>query len=180
MVANANLFNWSDANFMHLSRPRSHGHGCDCILVRSGPFQKASREKRPALTQEYGKNPANWSRIGPKFGWYGKVNQKSGRFTNVPFHSRVNRKRQAQFRSTFRTCWVSTATRKCISLAKLVTLSQYIRQTLFYCRCFLIFRNKLLNFYFSEPQNSFFKILLPMYFFLISLTVNCLPFGDGQ
>ena len=40
----------------------------------------------------YGINPANWFRIGPKFGWYGKVSQKSGRFANVPFHCRVNRK----------------------------------------------------------------------------------------
>ena len=97
--------------------------------------------KKPAgrevvFTQGYGKNLANWSRIGPKFGWYWKVNQKSGRSTNVPFHS------------TFRTCWASTSTRKCISLTKLVTFSQYIRETLFSCRCFLIFGNKLLNFNF--------------------------------
>ena len=72
--------------------------------------------------------------------------------------------RQAQLSSTFRTCWVSTGTRKYISLTELVTLSQYIRETLFYCRCFLIFRNKLLNFNFSEPQNSFFKTMLPMFF----------------
>ena len=109
-----------------------------------------------AFTQGYGKNPANWSRIGPKFGWYGKVNQKPSRFTNVPFHSPVNRKRQVQFRSTFRTCWVSTGTHKCISLTKLVTLSLYIRETLFSCWCFSIFRNKLLNFNFSEPQNPLF------------------------
>ena len=37
-------------------------------------------------------NPANRSRIGSKFGWYGKVNQKSGRFANVPFHSHMNKK----------------------------------------------------------------------------------------
>ena len=54
------------------------------------------RSKRPvgrevAFIQGYGKNPGNRSRIGPKFGWYGKVNQKSDRFANVPFHSRMNR-----------------------------------------------------------------------------------------
>ena len=76
-----------------------------------------------AFTQGYGKNPANWSRIYPKFGWYGKVNQKSGRFANVPFPFPCERKRQVQFRSTFRTCWVSTGTCKCISLINLVTLS---------------------------------------------------------
>ena len=117
------------------------------------------RSKRPvgsgvAFTQGYGKNPANLFRIGAKFGWYGKVNQKSDRFANVPFHSRMNRKG----RSTFRTCWISTGTHKCISLTKLVTLSHYIRETLFYCRCFFIFKNKLLNFKFSEPQNSVVEI----------------------
>ena len=148
---------------MHLGRPRSHGHECDCRLVRSGPFQNpVGREV--AFTQGYGKNPANWSRVSPKFGWYGKVNQKSGRFTNVPFHSRVNRKRQVQYRSTFRNCWVSTGTRKCISLTKVVTLSQYIRETLFLLVFLFILINKLLNFNFSEPPNSFFKILLPMLF----------------
>ena len=96
---------------MHLSRPRSHGHGCDCTLVRSGPLwsalvrsgplwsalvrsgplQKAGRQ-RGCVHTGYGKNPDNWSRICPKFGRYGKVNLKSSRFANVPFHSRVNRK----------------------------------------------------------------------------------------
>ena len=61
------------------------------ILVQSGPFQKAGRERGCIHTGVW-KNPANRSRIGPKFGWYGKVNQKSGRFTNLPFHSRMNRK----------------------------------------------------------------------------------------
>ena len=70
----------------------------------------------------------------------------------VPFQC-VNRKRQVQFRSTFGNCWVSTGTRKCILFTK---LSQYIRETLFPYWCFLIFRNKLSNFNFSEPQNSFF------------------------
>ena len=35
---------------------------------------------------------ANRSRVSPKFGLYGKVNQKSGWFTNLTFHSRINRK----------------------------------------------------------------------------------------
>ena len=33
----------------------------------------------------------NRSRIGSKFGWYGKVNQKSSRFANVPFHSHMSK-----------------------------------------------------------------------------------------
>ena len=44
----------------------------------------------------------------------------------IPFP--YEHKRQVQFRPTFRTSWVSTGTRKCISL----TLSQYIRETLFF------------------------------------------------
>ena len=51
----------------------------------------------------------------------------------IPFP--YEHKRQVQFRSTFRTCWVSTGTRKCISL----TLSQYIRETLFSCRSACVF-----------------------------------------
>ena len=55
------------------------------------------RSKRPVgerLHSHRGieRNPANRSRIGSKFGWYGKVNQKSGRFANVPFHSHMNKK----------------------------------------------------------------------------------------
>ena len=80
----------------------------------------------------------------------------------VPFP--YEQKRQAQFRSTVQNCWVCTGTRKCISLTKLVTLSQYIRETLFSYLWFLIFRNKLSKFNFGEPQNSFFfLILLPMF-----------------
>ena len=55
----------------------------------------------------------------------------------IPFL--YEQKGQGQFRSTFLTCWVSTGTCKCIS----VTLSQYIRETLFSCRsqcqCFFYF-----------------------------------------
>ena len=72
-------------------------------------------------------------------------------------------KRQVQFRSTFRTCWVSIGTRKCISLTKLITLSQYIRETFSY-RYFFIFRNKLLDFNFSEPQNCFLKFYYRCFF----------------
>ena len=109
----------------------------DAIAYYSGLVHSKKLVRREfAFTMGYEKNPVNWSRIGPKFEWYGKVNPKSGQFTNVLFHSCVNRKRQVQFRSTFWTCWGSTGTCKCISLTKLVTLSQYIRETLFSCQCF--------------------------------------------
>ena len=119
------------------------------------------RSKKPvgrevAFTQGYGKNPVNWSRIGPKFG---KVNQKSGRFTNVPFHSRVNRKGRSSsglLSGPVGFLQVHASVFHLLSLLHLLTLSQYIRETLFSCRCFFIFRNKLLNCNFCEPQNSFF------------------------
>ena len=57
-------------------------------LVRS----KKTLGREVAFTQGYGKNPANLSRIGLKFGWYKKVNQKLGVFANLLFHSRVNKK----------------------------------------------------------------------------------------
>ena len=167
---------------MHLSRTRSHGHGCDCIMVRSGPFQKAGRERGCIHTGVWKKSSElvqNKSKI-----WViRKSKPKIGpvRIRTIQFP--CEQKRQVQFRSTFRTCWVSTGTRKCISLTKLVTLSQYIRETLFSCWCFFIFRNKLLNFNFSEPQNSFFKNLITVNFFNHKLSpfrrwsmnvVNCL------
>ena len=125
---------------------------CYTGTVRSVPKAKKASRERGCIQTVVWKNPANRSRIGPKFGWYGKVNQNSGRFTNLPFHFRMNRKG----RSTVQNCWVSTGTRKYISLTELVTLSQYIRETLFSYQCFLISGNKLSKFNFSEPQNSFF------------------------
>ena len=127
--------------FMYLSMPLSHDHGCDCILVRSGLFQKTGRKRGCIHTEVWKKSSEmvqNRSRIRvvrkskPEIG---PVHKRT-----VPFP--VNRKRQVQFRPTFRTWWVSTGTYKCISLTKLVTLSKYIRETLFSCRCFFIFRNK--------------------------------------
>ena len=105
-------------------------------------------------------NPANRSRIASKFGWYGKSELEIGlvRKRTIPFP--YEQKRQVQFRSTFWTCWLSTGTYKCISLI----LSQYIRETLFFCRNASSFLNKLLNFNLSEPQNSFFEIILPVFF----------------
>ena len=84
------LYNWPPCPAPSPGPP-SHGHGCDVILVRSGPFQKAGRERGFIHTGVW-KNPANRSRIGTALGWYGKVNRKSGRFTNLPFHSCMNRK----------------------------------------------------------------------------------------
>ena len=53
---------------------------------------KKLKGREAAFTKGHGTNPANRSRIGPKFEWYGKVNQKSGRFANEQSHSRMSRK----------------------------------------------------------------------------------------
>ena len=45
-------------------------------------------------------------------------------------------------RSTFRTCWISTGTPKCISL----TISQFIRETFFSCRSASVFFYTFRNF----------------------------------
>ena len=144
------------------SRPPSHGHECDFILVRSGPFQKAGR-RDIAFTQLYKNKHREPVQNRFKIRIVRKSEPEIGpvRKRTIPFP--YEQKRQIQFRSTFRTCWVSTSTRKCISL----TLSQYIRETLFSYRSawvFFIFRHKLLNFNLSEPRNSFFEIILPMFF----------------
>ena len=64
----------------------------DAILYWYGPVCSKRPVGRGVAFTRVWKNPANPSRTGPEFGWYEKVNQKSGRFANVPFHSRMNRK----------------------------------------------------------------------------------------
>ena len=54
-----------------------------------------------------------------------QVQNSGGTKHTIPFP--YEQKRQVQFRSTFRTSWVSADKHKCISLTKLVTFSQYIR-----------------------------------------------------
>ena len=118
------------------SRPPSHDHECDFILVRCGPFEKVGRSKALPFTQGYRNKPSEPVQNRFKFGWYGKVNQKSGRFANVPFHSHMNKKGRSSSGPLSGPAGFSTDTRKCISL----TLSQYIGETLFFCRsacCFL-------------------------------------------
>ena len=146
------------------SRPPSHDHECDFILVCSGPFQKAGRRKG-AFTQGYRNKPSEPVHNRFKIRMVRKSEPEIEPVRKRTIPSPYEQKRQVQFRSTFRTCWVSTGTRKCI----LLSLSEYIRETLFSCRSacvfFLIFRHKLLNFNLSEPPNSFFEIILPMFFF---------------
>ena len=55
------------------------------------------------------------SKTSPEVGRHKKVNRKLERYDFVPFRSRVNRK-QVQFRSTSRTCLVSTGDTKLVSV----------------------------------------------------------------
>ena len=109
------------------SRLLSHGHECDYIVVRSGPFQKAGR-REVAFTQEYKNKPSKpvQKRFKIRMVRKSEPEIRAVRKRTIPFP--YEQKRQVQFRFTFRTCWVSTGTRKCIPL----TLSQYISE-IAYC-----------------------------------------------
>ena len=116
------------------SSPTSHGHECDFILVRSSPFQKAGR-REVAFRQGYRHKPSGPVQNRFKVRMVRKSEPEFGlvRKSTIPFP--YEQKRQVQFRSIFRTCWVSTGTHKCISL----TLSQHIRETLLSCRSACVF-----------------------------------------
>ena len=110
------------------SKPHSHGHECEFFLVRSGRFQKAGR-REVAFTQEYRNKPSEQvqNRFEIRMVRKSEPEIEPVRKRTIPFP--YEQKGQVQFRSTFRTCRVSTSTRKCNSL----TLSQYNRETLFSC-----------------------------------------------
>ena len=146
---------------------------CYALVRRKSPVGR-----EVAFTQGSGKNPANRSRIGPKFGLYGKANLKSGRFANVPFRSHMNRKGWSSSGPLSGPVGFLRVHASAFHLLSWL-LSPSILEKLFYCQCFLIFRSKLLNFYFNKPK-TLLKIASPMFFLKISLTINFLPFGDGQ
>ena len=141
------------------------------------------RSKRPAGERLHSHrgietNPANRSRIGSKFGWSGKVNQKSSQFANVPFHFHMNKKGRSSsgpLSGPAGFLRVHASAFQLLSPSILEKLSFLAEVPVF----LFIFRNKLLNFNLSEPSNSFLKLYY-LCFFLISLTINFLPFGDGQ
>ena len=117
------------------------------------------RSKRPVgarLHSHRGKetNPANRSRIGSKFGWYGKANQKSGQFANVPFLSHMNKKGRS---SSGPLSGPAGFLRVHASAFHLLSPSILEKHSLpVELPVFFIFRHKLLNFNLSEPSNSFF------------------------
>ena len=108
-------------------------------------------------------NTANQSRIGSKFGWYGKVNQKSSRFANVPFHSHMNKKGRS--RSGILSGHAGFPR---VHASAFHLLSPSILEKLSFpakVPVFFIFSHNILNFNLSELSNSFIEIILPMFFF---------------
>ena len=150
------------------------------MLVQSGLFQKAGRERGCSHTWVW-KNPAKPSKAVQNRSSIRVVRKSEPEIgqvykPTVPFP--YEQKRQVQFRSTVQNCWVSTSTRKCISLTELVTLSQTLFVPVFLF-LFLFLETSFLNLISVSPKTLFYFILLPM-FFRISLTINFLSFGDGQ
>ena len=142
------------------SRPSSHGHECDFYwyaLVRSKrPVREKLHSHRGIET-----NPVNRSRTGSKFGWYRKVNQKSSRFANVPFHSHMNkngRSSSGPLSGPAGFLRVHTSAFHLLSPSMLEKLSFPAAVPV----SFVIFRHKLLNSNLSEPQTLFLEIILPI------------------
>ena len=116
-----------------------------CKLYTVGPirtamsailyWKKKSGRREAAFTQGYKNKPSEPVQNRFKIRMVRKSEPETGqvRKRTIPFP--YEQKRQVQFRSTFRTFWVSTGTRKCFALI----LSQYIRETLFSCRCIHVF-----------------------------------------
>ena len=103
-----------------------------------------------AFTQGYGKNPADWSRIGPKFMWYRNVNQKSGRLANIPFHSRMNRKGSSSSGPLSGPARFLRLQASAFHLLSWLLSPIILENSLFLLVYFFIFRNKLLNFNFKS------------------------------
>ena len=138
------------------SRPPSHGHECDFILVRSGPFQKAGR-REVAFTQGYKSKPRKPVLNRFKIRMIPKSEPEIGpvRKRTIPFP--FAEKRKVLFRSTFQTSgflWVDASAFHLLSPSILEKLSFPAEVPVF----FFIFRHKLLNFNLSEPPNSFLKL----------------------
>ena len=144
------------------------GNECDFKLVSSGPFQKADR-REVAFTQGYrnksSKPVQNRFEIWMVRKSPGKVNQKSGRFANVPFHYRMNRKGRSSsgpLSGTAGFLWVHASEFHLLSPRILEKLSFPAEVSVFF---FLFFRHKLLIFHLSEPPNSFYEIILLIFYF---------------
>ena len=78
---------------------------------------------------------------------------------------RCEQKRHVQFRSTFRTCGLLLVQASAFHLLSWLLSPNILEELSLFAGIFSIFRNKLLYFYFNEPQNSFLEILISVFFF---------------
>ena len=144
--------------------PPSNGHECDFILVRSGPFQKAGRSY-VVFTHKPSEPVQNRFKIRMVRKSEPEIGPVRKRTIPFPYEQTRQVQFRSTFRTTFRTYWVSTGTRKCISL----TLSQYIRETLFSCRSacvFFLFLETSFQILISvNPQTLFFWNYISYVFF---------------
>ena len=138
--------------------PPSHGHECDFYLYALVCSKRLVREK---LYSHRKTNLLNRSRKGSKFGWYGKVNQKSSQFTNKPFHSHMNKNGRSSSGPLSGPAGFLQEQASEFNLLSPSTLEKIS----FPAEVPVFFRRKLLNFNLNESLNSFFEIILPMFFF---------------
>ena len=135
------------------SRHLSHGHGYDFILVRSGPFQKACWERGCIHTgQGYRNKPSEpfQNRFKIRVVWKSEPEIGPFRKRTIPF--RYEQKRQV---GSGPLSGVAGFLRVHTSAFHLLSPS-ILEKLFFLAGVFFIFRNELLNFNLSEPQNSFY------------------------
>ena len=143
------------------SRPPLHCHEYDFILVRSGSFQKAGR-RDVAFTRGYRDKPSEPVQNRFKIRMVRKSEPEIG-----PVHKRTIPFPYEEKAGPVQVHFPDLLGFYGYTQVHFTYSSQYIRETLFSCRSacvFFIFRHKLLNFNLSGPPNSFFEIILPMFF----------------
>ena len=144
----------------------------DAILYWYGPVHSKRPVGRGCIHTGVWKKSSKPVQNRPKFVWYGKVNQKSGRFANVPFHSRMNRKGRSSSGPLSGPAGFLQVHASAFHLRSWLLSPSILEKLSFRAVLFFIFRNKLLNFHFSEPPNSFFLKFYRRCFFAISLIIN--------
>ena len=148
------------------SRPPSHGHECEFILVRSDPFQKAGR-RDVAFTQLYKNKPSEpvQNRFKIRIVRNSKSEPEIGpvrkRTIPFPYEQKKADPVQVHFREPAGFLRVHASAFHLLSPSILEKLSYPAKVPVF----FFIFRHKLLNFNPSEPPNSFLKLYYLWFFF---------------
>ena len=154
------------------SRPPSHGHECDFLLVRSGPFQKAGRREL-AFTQ--GCRPSEPVQNRFKI-WMVRKSEpeiEPVRKRTIPFpYEQKGRSTSGPLSGRAGFLWVHESAFHLLSPSILEKLTFPAEVAVF----FSIFRHKLLNFNLSEPPNSIFLKLHYLCFFFNFFNHTLCPF----